>query len=481
MTLALAARTAAPADLGARLVAAGAALLERGHATDALPMLERAAALPDASPEAVRLLASALIEIGRPQDAMVALDSLLETAPGDAAAHLARARARRALKDRVGALDDAAAAVMAAPRDTDARQMLAMCLSEVGRHDQAILLFHELLMEAPEDPSRAVWLGTAFLRARRHEAAEELFAMCAERQPNARGIATLRVQNMLDGGEPQQAVALARAALERVGPDAALLGALGQALARLGDRAGAASAYAQAARLAPDDAYLRHMAAALDPASGVDRASDAYVRDLFDDYAQRFEGSLFALGYRVPGLMLRLLEELDPAFAAGTPLAGDILDLGCGTGLVGVALHDVIAGRLVGVDLSARMIEAARAKGIYAALHVAEIGAHLAADPARYAHVIAADVFCYFGALEATLAAAAARLAPGGRLLFTVERAEQPEGWELAGSARYRHSEAYVRAALAAAGLAPVVLRPEALRSEAGQPVPGLLVAAVAA
>lgn len=43
---------------------------------------------------------------------------------------------------------------------------------------------------------------------------------------------------------------------------------------------------------------------------------------------------------------------------------------------------------------------------------------------------------------------------------------------------RYAHAGEYLRAALAAAGLAPVNLEAASIRSEGGAPVPGLLVVA---
>ncbi len=46
----------------------------------------------------------------------------------------------------------------------------------------------------------------------------------------------------------------------------------------------------------------------------------------------------------------------------------DILDVGCGTGLVGVLLKE-IAATLVGVDTSPEMLARAAAKGVYSALH----------------------------------------------------------------------------------------------------------------
>jgi predicted TPR repeat methyltransferase len=477
-----AARMAGTPALLDRLLQQGVHLMEKRRPAEALPLLERAALLPGAPVLVQGLLAEALLETSRPAEARVAVDAALLAKPGDGPLLALRARIRQAQGEAVQALDEAAAAVMAAPKDPHARHLLATQLLEARRYEDAAILFNELLAENPEDFSRAAWLGLALTRGGRHDVAEEIFAYCMNRRPDARGVAGLRAQNLNDAGQFAKAAEVARAAIARQGPDAELCSALGLALKRLGEHAGAAAAFAQAAQLNPDDAYLSHVAAALrDDNTVYDRASDAYVRELFDNYADRFEASLFALGYRVPGLMRYVLEEVEPGLSPEQPLTGDILDLGCGTGLVGVALHDVAAGRMVGVDLSARMIESARAKDIYAALHEGDVVAHLETDPNAYAHIIAADVFCYFGALERVLTGCRARLAPGGRVLFTVERLEAEGGWLIAHTARYRHSEAYLREALGAAGLVPVILRPEVLRTDGGQPVNGFLVVARAA
>ena len=75
------------------------------------------------------------------------------------------------------------------------------------------------------------------------------------------------------------------------------------------------------------------------------------------------------------------------------------LDLGCGTGLAGVAFRDCVE-RLEGIDLSPGMVAEARAKGIYDALHVGEVVAHLkAATDRQFDLILAADVLVYVGDL----------------------------------------------------------------------------------
>ena len=90
-----------------------------------------------------------------------------------------------------------------------------------------------------------------------------------------------------------------------------------------------------------------------------------------------------------------------------------MLDLGCGTGLAGAAFRPHVDW-LAGVDLSPKMIEVARAKGLYDKLAVADIGQYLAEqDDAAFHLVIAADVFAYVADVADVCVAVEARARAG--------------------------------------------------------------------
>ena len=152
-----------------------------------------------------------------------------------------------------------------------------------------------------------------------------------------------------------------------------------------------------------------------------------------------------------------------------------------GTTDVAPAFRAPWARRLEGVDLSPGMLQQARARGVYQALEAGELVAHLRARGAAWDLVASADTLCYFGPLETFAAAAHHALRAGGLLVFTVEahadQAGQPE-YRLQANARYSHRAGYVDAVLRSAGFTPLEATPSVLRSEAGQPVPGLLLAA---
>lgn len=222
----------------------------------------------------------------------------------------------------------------------------------------------------------------------------------------------------------------------------------------------------------PEDPEARHMVAALGDGPKPARASDDYVRETFDHFAEDFDKQLLEdLEYRAPKLIHALFQEVSPGSATNL----DILDAGCGTGLSGIDFK-AYAGSLTGVDLSPEMLKLAKARGLYDTLHEGELAAFMRANPGRFDLVVAADVFCYIGDLAESLEAALATLKPGGLLLFSVE-AQSKRGFSLTGSGRYAHKPAYVRKSAQKAGFSEVVGRTDTFRMEYGEPVKGYMTA----
>jgi predicted TPR repeat methyltransferase len=206
------------------------------------------------------------------------------------------------------------------------------------------------------------------------------------------------------------------------------------------------------------------------------RSDPGYVRHLFDQFAGDYDARMLGpLRYAAPQILWDLAH-----LVMGVRSGLTILDLGCGTGLAGAQFCGM-AERLDGVDLSPGMLEKARARGLYDTLALADLETALV-TPApldlapAYDLILAADTLVYLGDLETVFRNAAARLAPDGYFLFTVE-ADTGEGFSLGPKRRWRHAEAYLRAAAAAAGLTVAGLVAAAPRSEANQPVQGFAVA----
>ncbi len=203
----------------------------------------------------------------------------------------------------------------------------------------------------------------------------------------------------------------------------------------------------------------------------------AYVQVLFDQYAPRFEAALVDdLGYRGPALLFRAVLSVRAA-ARKPAFFRCAIDLGCGTGLAAAAFAREV-DRFVGIDLSPRMIERARATGLYAELEVAEMAEGLRRRPGASADLIlAADAMVYVADLVPVLREAKRVLAPGGVVAFTVET-HGGDGVILGDGLRYAHGTACVRASIEAAGLNLSQCEDLSARNEDNVPVPGLVVVA---
>jgi predicted TPR repeat methyltransferase len=197
-------------------------------------------------------------------------------------------------------------------------------------------------------------------------------------------------------------------------------------------------------------------------------APAAFVRGLFDEYAERFEQDLVdTLHYRGHEQVCKPLAALHPA-----PFAS-ALDLGCGSGLAAPLLRPSTA-RLVGVDLSPRMIERAAAGKLYDELHVAEAVRWLRSTSERHDLVVACDVFIYLGDLAPMFEAVARVLARGGVFAFTVEEGHADAGYDLLPTLRYTHSEAWLRELARAQALRVARCERATLREGHGEAIVGL-------
>jgi len=246
---------------------------------------------------------------------------------------------------------------------------------------------------------------------------------------------------------------------------------------RLGEHEAAVAAFRNARVADPNDrhgASLRLMLLGAEPLSSM---PPAYVRALFDQYAPKFEVALVDdLGYRGPALLFKAVLSVRAAIRKPA-LFKRAIDLGCGTGLAATAFAAQVDD-FTGIDLSPRMIERARATGLYARLEVAEMVEGLRNKPdASTDLILAADAVVYLSDLAPLLCEARRVLVRGGLLAFTAET----HGGDcviLGEGLRYAHSAGYLRASIEAAGLALSWLQDLSARNEDNAPVPGLVVVA---
>ena len=254
----------------------------------------------------------------------------------------------------------------------------------------------------------------------------------------------------------------------------------------------AVAAYREALRHGADPELHRYYLAALGAEPMPPAPPRAYVERLFDGYAGDFDAHLVgALGYRAPH---ELVDRVRRCAGDRTAVTFDAaLDLGCGTGLCGPLLRP-LARRLTGLDLSAAMVERARARAVYDRVEQADAVRFLTETAERFDLVVAADVLIYLGDPAPLFAAAQRAIVPGGLFAFTVERpdgdddatagvhdagdtdsdAAADRGWRLLPSLRYAQSRGHLLRLAPAHGFEPLIVDAAPVRSDQGRDVDGL-------
>jgi predicted TPR repeat methyltransferase len=331
---------------------------------------------------------------------------------------------------------------------------------------EALALFDRALALAPELAAALDNRGRALrLLGRPHEAIDA-HSRALALQPGLARAYVRRARCRQDIGENQAAQADYRAALE-LRPDRhdwAL--ALGLLLADAGEHQAAIAELAPIAQhgdCAPAAAFVL---ASLQSRPPPPAPPPAYVAALFDSYAARFERHLVRrLKYRAPQL---LADAVLPLLRDGS---AHVVDLGCGTGLMGTLLRPAVQW-LEGIDLSPAMIEQAAAKKLYDRLETGELVGWLESRAQSFDAAIAADVFVYLGDLSPVFAALRRALRGEGFVAFTVEALDEGD-FRLLPTRRYAHSRRYVEATAQAHGFVCSGMTRQTLRRNGEEEISG--------
>ena len=395
------------------------------------------------------------------------------------------------------------------PNNPDALHFLGLLMYNRGDRDQAIELMNKAIAVFPEYADAYNNLGNLYNVNGEFEQAAEYYRKALQIDPgnvSAHNNLGIVLKHLTDY---EQAAEAFLKAIELMPDNAELYQNLGSVYRRHGNFDESAKAYRKAISLRgynardyenlcrthylqgdfdkiievltewlerdPSNPLARHRMSAITGTDVPERASDDYVSQTFDSFAESFDKVLSGLEYKAPSWVLSAVERL-----FGEPAAGlSILDAGCGTGLCGPLIASY-ARELVGVDLSAKMLALAENRGCYSRLERAELTAYIAAHPGSFDLIISADTLVYFGDLNPIFQAIAEALTPGGTVVFTLESAEQePDaGYKINPHGRFAHTEGYLRESLARAGMTVTLCDRVMLRYEAGKPVDGFLIAA---
>ena len=323
---------------------------------------------------------------------------------------------------------------------------LAVQHQKKGDFQEAENLYKKILKANPNHYQSLGNLGFLAIQSKKYDASKKLLERTiqinprdAEAHNNLGNVYYLR-------GEHRQAVSCYQKALKwnpNVSEFYSNLGNLFQDLRKF-DKA--INLYNQALALDPKNSRVyssretaQHL---LNSQAGVTTkiAPEDYIQALFDDYAKRFDCHLTTtLGYKVPQLLVNNLYTL-----VGKNLIFDnAIDLGCGTGLSGKEFRP-ISKRLVGIDLSPKMIEIADGKKIYDLIKNIEVNKYLETKAEKYDLFIATDLLVYVGDLTRLFSNISKTSKSKAIFLFSTE-STQNKDYILTNQGRYAHSEEYIR------------------------------------
>jgi predicted TPR repeat methyltransferase len=212
---------------------------------------------------------------------------------------------------------------------------------------------------------------------------------------------------------------------------------MGNALKEQGKLEEAIESIKEALSIKPNYGSAKHMLSAL-TGNTKETAPREYVENLFDGYSKKFEASLVdKLEYKIPKLIRDILIKQN-----SNDTLGSVLDLGCGTGLLGPEIkHHCL--RLEGIDLSNKMLTIAKQKNVYDKLIHSDIVEYLSSMSLDFDYYIALDVFIYVGDLSEIFRLIKSRNKKPGKLVFSTEHTKT-DGFHLLKSGRYSHSKSYI-------------------------------------
>ena len=209
--------------------------------------------------------------------------------------------------------------------------------------------------------------------------------------------------------------------------------------------------------------------AQLDSSTVPERSPDSYLNRIYYTRASFWDQTPTSeRPYRGATMVANALERLNDAREL------DILDAGCGTGLVGDLIRDR-ARRLDGVDLSPHMLEKATAKGIYDKLAQGDLVTYMQSSRGAYDVITSAATLIHFGDLRPVFSAAACALKKHGLFIFTLFP-HAGSGVIVNSYSCYSHSLDYIAQGASDAGFAVELAEQDVHEYNSGNPVNGWII-----
>ena len=313
--------------------------------------------------------------------------------------------------------------------------------AKLGQLDTAISYYEKALSIKPDYAEAHYNLGFSHHRLGQLDAAVRSYKKVVAIKPDYAEVHNNKILSVIyffTNGQIPDAIDILEALIKDYPNDALLFNMIGGCYASLGQLDMAVKSYEQALAIKPDYSVPQHMFNALTGNTSKEPPKE-YVKNLFDDYAERFNDSLIKqLEYKLPFLMKGLILKLDST----RNKFEKVIDLGCGTGLTGKELRD-ISDNLTGIDISSNMVAKTRELNLYDRLIVGDIVDILDTSKEKYDLFIALDVFIYVGELAKIFKTVKQCCNKNALFIFSIETQEEDD-YSLLKSARYAHSDDYI-------------------------------------
>jgi predicted TPR repeat methyltransferase len=412
--------------------------------------------------EACHNIGYALARQGKTDEAMAQYRRVLALKPDYAEPHVSLGD----LLQEQGRLDEAVVqyrqALAISPHSPAAYHALGKAVRQQGSLAEARACFERVLALKPDHAEAHCNLGTVLSDQREFGAAMACFERALELQ---RGLA----EAWLGLGHVLQQAKRYDDALAAYDKAPALAEAwLGRALAlqRLSRTTEAIIAYRHALAEGCDAEVVLYNLASLGAAPAPLATPRRIVTKAYDRQADHYDQDhAGARRYRTPELLFDAVTRFVPAGKL------DIVDLGCGTGLLGARIHP-LARTLAGVDLSSKMLGIARQRRIYDSLVCGDLIELLVMRAGHFDLAVAADVLVYIGDLSGVFRGARNALRHRGIFGFSLE-AGGTQDFALRPNLRYAHSLAYIQKLSEDHGFVLEMIESKVTRQENGADVVG--------
>ncbi len=441
------------------------ALKDKGDLEGAVESCRQAIRLRPAYVEAHHTLGALLASLHRYDQAAIGFRKALSLSPSFVAAHVNLGNVLAVLKKYDEAIRSYREAIALQPDLAEAHDALGAAYFYLGKSAEAVQCHQMAIKINPNFVTAYVNQGAALVNMGALQEAVTILRIALQLQPDSLIITQVAHAHytlgkaLVDLGKYDEAIACYAQALKLGQETAETYIHLGGAYLNAGRRDEARENFRQALNLDPDSGEAAYYLASLGDAVESNESVATFVANIFEQYAPFFDQHMAgALQCKIP----EIINSDVRAALGGEPSRLDILDLGCGTGICGMLLHD-LAGKLVGIDLSPKMVEQTRQRGIYTEVYTGELVSFLRGSSGNFDLVLAADVFVYIADLASIFAEVSRLLRPDGLFAFSLEAGESKVPTPMA-SGRIVHSLEYMRDLAAAHGLAEVSVVIEELR-----------------